>query len=63
MSSPTHLYIQVLEIVCELTQFESLESVINKTVEAFGALDFLVNNAGSGVMGPVEKVSDTFEFS
>nr|XP_039249126.1 uncharacterized oxidoreductase TM_0325-like [Styela clava] len=46
----------VLEIDGDLTEFEHLEPIVNKTVEKFSAIDILVNNAGCGVY---ESIGDT----
>lgn len=42
---------------CDLRQFEEAERLVEKTRAHFGALDFLVNNAGIITVGPIENQS------
>lgn len=46
-------------IVCELdvTKDETIQNAINQTVEKFGTVDVLLNNAGYGAGGPLEATS------
>lgn len=37
---------EVLELACDVSQADQVESMVLKTVERFGKLDILVNNAG-----------------
>lgn len=47
---------KVLEIICDLCEYQVLESVVDKTVEMFGGIDILVNNAGVALLGNVEQL-------
>ncbi|HEX3008285.1 MAG TPA: SDR family NAD(P)-dependent oxidoreductase, partial [Bacteroidales bacterium] len=47
-----------LPLQVELTNEESVVNAINKTIETFGAVDVVVNNAGYGQLGTVEELSD-----
>lgn len=40
-------------ILCEITDTEQITTAINKTVEVFGGLDILVNNASLNPIGPL----------
>ena len=41
----------------DVTEEEPWKEVVQKTVDTFGALHILVNNAGIGATGPIDKVS------
>lgn len=45
-----------LAIECDVTNRASIDAAIAKTVEAFGALQVCVANAGFGVSGPLERL-------
>src|SRR5690349_9029938 len=46
----------VLEV--DLADERSVEAAVRRTIEQFGRIDVVVNNAGYGQMGAVEEVSD-----
>jgi NAD(P)-dependent dehydrogenase (short-subunit alcohol dehydrogenase family) len=47
--------VEVLQL--DVTDMASIESTVTDTVEAFGGLDAVVNNAGYGIFGPFEAVT------
>lgn len=54
---------QVTGIACNVGQMDSLENLVTETINSYGQLDILVNNAASNpVFGPVEQTSlDAFD--
>jgi NAD(P)-dependent dehydrogenase (short-subunit alcohol dehydrogenase family) len=42
----------------DVTRSEEVESMIARTVEAYGRLDILVNNAGINIRGPIEELKE-----
>lgn len=49
---------QVIAISADLTQVESIDTVVSKTLAAFGKIDILINNAGSARAGSFLNLSD-----
>ena len=45
-------------VECDVTDREAVESLVAATVEAFGGLDALVNNAGASFLCPFEDLSE-----
>jgi len=43
--------------VCDVTNPENLKKAVQATVEKWGQLDVLINNAGLGKLGPLEETS------
>ena len=49
---------EVLPVACDVTQSVDAERAVRETVEEFGALHILVNNAGTHSTGTVEELSE-----
>jgi len=49
---------QALALPLDVTKQEQVDSAVTQTLERFGRVDVLVNNAGYGVTGAIEEVSD-----
>ncbi len=47
---------QALPVKTDVTDRDSVEAMIERTIEEFGSLDILVNNAGLGLSGRVEDL-------
>lgn len=61
--------VQVLPVVADLTEEADIDTLVDETIEAFGGVDVLVNNAGTvGSPGGIDDVStqgwrDLFELN
>ena len=49
---------RALAVECDVTDRDAVEALIDATVEEFGGLDVLVNNAGASFMAPFEEMSE-----
>lgn len=48
---------QVLTVPCDIRHYEQVEAMVAKTVEHFGAVDGLINNAAGNIASPTERLS------
>ncbi|AGB30837.1 short-chain dehydrogenase/reductase SDR [Natrinema pellirubrum DSM 15624] len=48
---------QALAVECDVTDREAVEALVEATVEEFGGLDVLVNNAGASFMADFDDIS------
>lgn len=50
--------VEALPMRCDITDTESVEAVVKATMEHFGRIDILINNAGTGAVAPAEEITD-----
>lgn len=48
---------QVLAVQCDVRDYEQVENVLAKTIEKFGSVDALLNNAAGNFISPTERLS------
>jgi 3-oxoacyl-[acyl-carrier protein] reductase len=48
---------RVAGYVCDLRQYSQVRQFISAVVADFGGVDYLINNAGIGIMRPIEELS------
>jgi short-subunit dehydrogenase len=44
-------------VICDVTKASDIENLVQKTMDTFGRIDILINNAGQGLGGNIEDVS------
>ncbi|AZB42599.1 SDR family oxidoreductase [Bacillus sp. FJAT-42376] len=49
---------RIISKVCDITDLEQIKELVRHTVEEFGEIDVLVNNAGGPPAGTFEEISD-----
>ncbi len=50
--------VEVLPVRTDVTVLADVQNAVQKTIETFGKVDIVVNNAGSGGIGPAEDMTD-----
>ena len=50
--------VEVLPLRCDVTDTAMVNDVVAKTLEHFGRIDIVVNNAGTGAVAPAEDITD-----
>jgi short-subunit dehydrogenase len=48
---------EVFALTCDVTQQAQVEQMIQQVKERFGAIDILINNAGTDIVGPLENLT------
>ena len=49
--------VKALGIQADVTSSEEVQALIDQTVEQFGKIDILINNAGINIRGPIDELS------
>ena len=50
--------VKVLARACDITDTESVKAAVKATIDTFGKVDILINNAGTGAVAPAEDITD-----
>lgn len=50
--------VEVLPLQCDITITEQVKAAVAATIERFGKIDILINNAGTGAVAPAEEITD-----
>ena len=51
--------VNLFVVEMDVTKESDVKDAVGKTIDHFGKLDIVVNNAGYGIVGAIEEVSDT----
>jgi gluconate 5-dehydrogenase len=50
--------VEVLPVACDITNTEMVKAAVKATIDKFGRVDILMNNAGTGAVAPAEDITD-----
>ncbi len=50
--------VQTLAVACDITKTEQIQAAVKETIDRFGKVDILINNAGTGAVAPAEEITD-----
>lgn len=54
----TEFGVDALPVVCDITDTQKVEAMVDAAMERFGRIDILINNAGTGGIVPAEDMPD-----
>jgi len=49
---------EAIAIECDVTERDAVQELIDETVDEFGGLDILINNAGASFQAPLSEISE-----
>ena len=50
--------VKAIGVQCDITSTENVDAAIDEVLKAFGRIDILINNAGTGAVAPAEEITD-----
>ena len=50
--------VKAIGVQCDITSTENVDAAIDEVMKAFGRIDILINNAGTGAVAPAEEITD-----
>lgn len=50
--------VEVLPVACDITDTEKVKAAVKATMDKFGRVDILINNAGTGAVANAEDITD-----
>ena len=50
--------VKAIGLKCDITDTENVKNAVKETMDTFGKIDILINNAGTGAVAPAEDITD-----